>query len=79
MEVAAIVLSSLSLVGSIVSPLIVAIAYFINRIKVSDCCGSHVELTPQQTQPINPPISLQNHEQEPNRLSQPIDIHNYKN
>ena len=44
MEIASIVLASVALVGSIITPIIVATATFINRIKESDCCGGHIEL-----------------------------------
>lgn len=43
-----IVLSSLSLAASLISPLIIATSEFIKRIKKSDCCGGHIELASQQ-------------------------------
>ena len=55
----AIVLSGISLAGSIVAPLVVAGALFINRIKSSDCFGGHLELDPsKQNIPLNQPIDL---------------------
>lgn len=44
MEVAALVLSSISLAGSIIAPLITATALFINRITHSHCCIGDVDL-----------------------------------
>ena len=40
-----IILSAVNIVASLVSPIILATAYFINRIKTSDCCNSHLELS----------------------------------
>lgn len=49
MEVAGLIIGCIALAGSIVSPLIMATALFINRIKDSECCGSQIHLT--ETQP----------------------------
>lgn len=58
METAAIVLSSLSLVASVATPILTALALFIGKIKRSTCCGnSSIELDPTN-QPTNPPIIL---------------------
>jgi hypothetical protein len=58
-SVSALVLSIIGIVASTISPLVVAGAYFINRITQSDCCGSHVALAePSQNQPLNPPVNL---------------------
>jgi hypothetical protein len=61
--IAALVLSIIGVVASTVSPLVLAGAYFVNRITESDCClGGRVLLSPptQQipSQPINPPLDL---------------------
>lgn len=49
MEVASIVLASVSLVASIIAPVVMATALFINRIRKSDCCGAHLELDKQNS------------------------------
>lgn len=51
MEVPLIVISSLTLASSIIAPLIIAGASFINRIRKSDCCGGHVELDAPKSSP----------------------------
>jgi hypothetical protein len=62
MEVAGIVLGSISLVSSVVSPLIVAGAVFISRIRKSQCCGGSIELDKQNQQPspVNKIVSKDN-------------------
>jgi hypothetical protein len=54
MDIAAIVLASLSLVASTISPVIIAGAHFIEKIKKSSCCGnSSVELAdPTNKSPV---------------------------
>ena len=55
LTITSLVLASLSLVASVVSPIIIATGAFINRIKRSDCClGGHIELE----SPKNPPINI---------------------
>ena len=51
-SITSIVLASVSLAASIITPIIVAGAHFINRVVQSDCCCGlgHVELTPEQQQ-----------------------------
>jgi hypothetical protein len=44
MEVASIVLSSIALAGSILTPIITACALFIGRITHSECCFGKVDL-----------------------------------
>lgn len=44
MEVATIIISSLTLGVSCITPIITASAFFISHIKKSSCCGSYVEL-----------------------------------
>lgn len=58
MEVATIVISSIALASSILSPLIVAGAMFINRIKKSSCCfgTSGIELMDKPSSPNNQPL-----------------------
>ena len=65
MEIASIVLASLSLAGSIISPLIISAGAFITRIKKSDCCfgGAHIEMD----SPKNPPLNL-----DPNQPQVPV-------
>lgn len=53
MEIASIVLASLALASSIVTPLIIASASFINRVRKSDCCGGHIELDAQKQSTVN--------------------------
>lgn len=44
METATIILISLNIAASLISPLIISLGYFIKHIKKSQCCGSIVEL-----------------------------------
>lgn len=57
MDVASIVLSSLSLVAALLSPVVIAVAYFINRINHSQCCGGEADLSPA-SQPVPQPVSV---------------------
>lgn len=58
-SISALVMACLSLAASVITPLVVASAEFIKRIKKSSCCGgSGIELAdptnmpPLQTQPL---------------------------
>jgi hypothetical protein len=62
LSITAIVLASLSLASSVLGPLILASAYFINRIKKSDCLGAHIELTEPN---LNPPVNLESNQPMP--------------
>lgn len=62
MEIASIVIASLALASSIITPLIIAGASFINRIRKSDCCGGHVELDAQKTPTTNEIPNINNSE-----------------
>ena len=59
-EISIIVISSLSLVASLVTPLIGATVLFMNRITKSDCCLGHIELK----DPTNEQIQETNKKQE---------------
>lgn len=54
METTLLIITSLTLASSIVGPLILAGAAFINRIRKSDCCGGHIELDAAQKSPKIP-------------------------
>lgn len=55
-NVIVIALLIINIICSGVSPMIIAVAYFINRIRESDCCGSRISLSsPTQKIPINYP------------------------
>ena len=43
-EIATIVLSSISLIASIVSPLIISFSYLIKHVSESSCCGGHFKI-----------------------------------
>ena len=43
-EIATIVLSSISLIASIVSPLIISFSYLIKHVKESSCWGGHIKI-----------------------------------
>ena len=43
-EIATIVLSSISLIASIVSPIIISFSYLIKHVSESSCCGGHFKI-----------------------------------
>jgi hypothetical protein len=57
--VSTLIIACLSLVASLVTPVVVAGAAFVGRIKHSTCCGGgSIDLADPVTQPINPPLVL---------------------
>jgi hypothetical protein len=57
-----LIIACLSLVASLVTPVVVAGAAFVGRIKHSTCCGGgSIDLADPATQPINPPLILTTH------------------
>ena len=48
-EIATIVLSSISLIASIVSPLIMSFSYLIKHVSESSCCGGHIKIEHEES------------------------------
>ena len=48
-EIATIVLSSISLIASIVSPLIISFSYLIKHVKESSCWGGHIKIEHEES------------------------------
>jgi hypothetical protein len=58
-SVSALVLACLSLVASVITPVVVAGAAFISRIKHSECCGGDIDLAdPTPNQPLITPAPI---------------------
>ena len=48
-EIATIVLSSISLIASIVSPIIISFSYLIKHVSESSCCGGHFKIDREES------------------------------
>lgn len=55
METAAFTLSIISLLASVISPVIIATAYFIEHIKHSECCMGKLDMDSDNNKTINLP------------------------
>ena len=57
-SVSTLVIACLSLVASVITPIILATSHFIDRVNKSTCCGGEVDLDPVNPIPLNQPLIL---------------------